>query len=104
MGACPAFCCGFELPVDQSANYAAVRYDLTKSPPEPTREQIREVTWKIANLHRYYVGALLNLVAEFGTFLVNLSPLASFKDMVLTLPPNTLLTGEMKMPKELSDG
>lgn len=100
MGAIPIYSAGFELPVRPGASYAAVRYDLSANPPKPTAEQIRQVDAQIIAAHRQYIGSLLDTLTVFGAGFVNLSPFASFRDNVMTLPPITLMTGEMRVSTE----
>ena len=99
MGASPVFLAGFELPTETGVNYAALRYDLSTNPPRPVKDQIRDVDWKTGQLHAQYVSVLLNLIQGNGIPVMNLSPLASFKNIVLTVPPSTLITGEMRLPE-----
>jgi len=79
--------CGFDLPVNPADSYSAVRYDLSGVAPVPLLAQPRVIDETIQRLHQRYTGSLLGLIAAEGVPFVNLSPLASFKHLVRTLPP-----------------
>jgi len=99
LGSRLVFSAGFDLPVTPEYGYSAVRWDLSTNPPKPIADQIREIDWKITVMHRGYVCTMLDTVNTLGVNYINLSPVASFKDFVITLPPHALMTGTMRLPE-----
>ena len=89
--AAPIFAAGFELPIRLGATYGCARYDLREPDnPIPLAGQHKEMTQKYVILHRRYVSALLGLIRSEGIPFVNLSPLASFRELITTRPPYTI--------------
>lgn len=94
------FSCGFEYPTEPTASYGATRYQFAPSgSPVPIPGTTRKVDWKIRTTHQNYATALLSMIHIHGIPFINLSPLASFRDFVMTLPTSALLTGEMEIPE-----
>ena len=95
VGASPILSVGFDLPVNNEACYSAVRYDLSdlEHGPVPLQKPHREMSEHLCILHQLYVAHFLESVTNAGIPFFNLSPLASFRDMVKTLPPSVIATG-----------